>query len=213
MKPAGLVALLFALSTALYAGRGEGWTRLDAHVLPEQWASLRESVASRPWAVADFAERRYFPFRNRPVELTGTVWYGRAEGLTLNYLSPGREVVRVDASGVRVIESEAGSRERTLPDRGREVPMALLSLFRLDFAGLAETFEIEGWRGANEWALRLTPREEAAAPIRRMELRGGGAEVTHIVIELSSRRRIELALANTAHPNAMDDDERARAFP
>lgn len=212
MKHFGFV-LLMAFTVALSAGAEEGWVRLNAASLPEEWSGFQEGVASRPWVVADFVEQRFFSFRSRPVELVGTVWYGREEGLTLNYRKPRREVVRVDEKGVRLIRDDGRSRERMIPERGREIPATLLSLFRLDFAELEKSFEISGRLDGEAWALRLMPRDRDQSPVQQIELAGAEQDVTGIVIEQSGGRRIELSLSNLVYPLKLDSEERRRIFP
>lgn len=211
MKPI-LLTLFFIISLALPAGADE-WTRLDADEPTEEWTDFRREMAQRPWVMADFVEQRVFPFRSRPVELQGTVWYGRKEGLTLNYRSPRREVVRVDEKGVRIIQDDGSSRERAIPERGREVPSALLATFRLDFGELKKDFEIHEQRDGDDWALRLTPHDQDETGIQRIVLEGVEEEVRRIVIEQSDRRRIELTFSGTVYPRDLDAAERARIFP
>jgi len=195
-------------------GWAEGeWRALDASSLPPEWQKFQEQVVARPLVVADFVERRFFPFRSRPVELSGTAWFGREEGLTLNYREPRREVIRVEPTGVRVILNGGRSRDRAIPERGREVPSALLALFRLDFAELEKTFILHGRRTDGDWALRLTPRQADAAPIQRIVLGGESDEIREISIEQSAGRRIELSLSNVAYPAHLEPEERARVFP
>ena len=205
--------LFLALTLALHAAAEEDWTRLDPEALPDEWADFQRQLAERRWVEAELVEERYFPFRFRPVELTGTVWYGREEGLTLNYREPREEVIRIDENGVRVIESDGRRRSRQIPEQGREVPVALLSMFRLDFAELEKVFAIHGRLDGDSWALRFTPHDKDAAPVERMELAGEQDEIHRIVIERTSRRRIELTLSNAEFPSDLGDEEHERAFP
>lgn len=210
------VVIFFLTCTGLFSLSAEtekDWAPLEANALPSEWRDFQERIAERPWAVAEFVEKRFFPFRVRPVELEGTVWYGRQEGLTLDYHSPRREVVRVDQKGVRIIQSEGQSRDREIPEEGREIPSTLLALFRLDFAELEKDFELEGWRDGYDWGLRLTPRELEKAPVRRIELSGDIDDVRNIALEQTSRRRIELELLNPEYPSVLDAEARARVFP
>jgi hypothetical protein len=147
------------------------------------------------------------------VALRGTVWFGREEGLTLNYREPRRQVIRVEATGVRLIQDDGRSRDRAIPERGREIPSALLSLFRLDLAELEKTFALSTRPDGEGWRLRLVPQNQADAPIQRIELRGDEEEIRHIRIEQSEGRRIELTLSNAAYPPALSPEERARVFP
>lgn len=204
---------LAALVYVLPAEADDGWSRIDAESPAPEWRAFQERIASREWVVSDFVEERHFRFRGRPVELTGTVWYGREEGLTLHYHSPRREIIRVEEKGVRQIRADGRDRERTVPERGIDVPSALLSLFRLDFAKLGETFEIEGRYDGKKWGLRLAPRDEEEAPIAAMELAGHDDEVQRILVEQSDDRRIELKFSNIAYPQELDDETRDRVFP
>lgn len=209
-----LIALLFSAGpTAAERSEAQDWTRLETDSLPAEWRELHQRLTAPAWVIADFVERREFSFRRQPVELTGTVWFGREEGLTLAYRSPRREIVRVDARGVRVIREDGSSSRRRPPGRGGDIPSALLALFRFDFAELERKFEILGRQEGRQWFLRLEPLEENNGALQRVDLTGTGEELTRIAIEQTNSQRIELTLSNTAFPAELDREERARIFP
>lgn len=213
-----MVAIAFAVGaaaagTAESPGEKEAWVPLESESLPAEWEEFRRELTSRRWAVSDFVEKRYFSFRNRPVELMGTVWFGREEGLTLAYQKPRREIVRVEANGVRVIRDDGRSRSRPIPERGRDVPAALLALFRFDFPEIEKTFAVEGLRDGREWSMRLVPREKERAPIQRILLGGHGDGLNRILIEQAGGRRIELELSNPAYPPDLGPEELSLLFP
>src|SRR5687767_2106568 len=53
-----------------------------------EWADLVRQYAEKPDGVADFEERRHFPFRKEPIVLQGQVRVSRRHGLSLHYTSP-----------------------------------------------------------------------------------------------------------------------------
>lgn len=189
------------------------WTLLSANSLPSEWAEFAEKVASHPWVVADFMEKRYFSFRSRPVELSGTVWFGREEGLTLAYKEPRREIVRIVETGMRIIPEKGPTRSRAVGERGGEVPSALLAMFRFDLRELEKDFVLEGdWQERN-WRLRLTPREETDSPLQRIVLGGTDEEVSQVSVEMDGSARIDLRFSKTAYPEDLGAEERAKIFP
>lgn len=186
------------------------WAKLESDTLPPEWAKLVERLEARSWVEAEFVERRFFSFRRGGVALTGSVWFGREEGLTLAYEKPRREMMRIDGEGVRILRKEG--RPQRAPKAGREIPELLLALFQFDLARLDKSFHLSGRRDENNWALRLEPRDEDETPFQSIEIGGKGDDVTDIEIELERSRRIEIEFSNIAYPASLDDDERARRF-
>lgn len=209
----GLFALGAPLSAAETDSVGDDWVRLKSESLPSDWADFYEQIRSRPWVEADFVERRFFSFRRGAVPLTGTVWFGREEGLTLAYRMPRTEVMRIDEDGVRIIRENRPDRSPRIPEEGQRIPDMLLALFRFDLERIEENFEVRGRREGNAWSLRLVPHDREGAPIQRVKIGGIGTDVTDIEIEQERSRRIELELSNIAYPTSLDQAELARRFP
>lgn len=189
------------------------WVILESDSLPPAWQDLYDQIHGRQWVTADFVERRFFSFRRNGVELTGTVWFGRDEGLTLAYREPRAETVRIDEQGVRVLREDGSDRGGRIPEEGREIPDVLLALFHLNLVELEKTFEIRGRRDGQDWSLLLLPRESEEAPVEKVQFSGSGGDVERIEIEQSRSRRIELELSNFSYPATLDEKERARRFP
>lgn len=201
-------------SFASESAPGDGdWVRLTSDSLPTAWAEFYDHIHSRRWVEADFVERRFFSFRRGGVALTGTVWFGREEGLTLAYQMPRKEMLRIDESGVRIIRENKPDQSARIPEKERQVPDVLLALFRFDLVELEKHFEIRGRRDNNAWSLRLVPHEPGEAPIQRVEFGGTDTDVTRIEIEQQRSRRIELELSNIDYPASLTSEELARRFP
>lgn len=209
----GLFAIEVTVSAAESASAGDGWVRLRSEELPSEWAEFYEKIRSRPWVEADFVERRYFSFRRGPVPLTGTVWFGREEGLTLAYRMPRVETMRIDEDGIRLLRENKADRSPRIPEEGRRIPDILLALFRFDLDRIEENFEVRGRREGDTWSLRLIPHDPDGAPIQQVEIGGTGSDVKRIEIEQERSRRIELELSNVSYPTSLDQAELARRFP
>lgn len=198
---------------ALESDDHSDWVRLDSTSLHPEWAEFYQQIHSRPWVEADFVERRFFSFRRGAVSLTGTVWFGRDEGLTLAYRMPREEMMRIDEKGISILRENKRTRSPKVPEKAREIPDVLLALFRFDLTELEKTFEVFGRREGDAWALRLVPHDLDESPIQRVDLEGTGLDVTRIEIEQQRSRRIELELSNLTYPSSLNSEELARRFP
>ncbi len=203
--------LLFGACVAwVNHSHGDEWVDLNSASLPVEWRAFQEMVQQRPLVMADFTERRHFPFRRQPVELEGRVVFDREKGLRLDYESPRRQTVRVDGKEVR--QTGASGRTTTSSGRGREIPETLLSLFRFDLSALERSFDLQGRRDGEEWELRLKPLEEGGL-LEQIDLRGRDDGLSRVEIDLPGRRRVELEIRNPVYPEALEAGERERLFP
>ncbi|HTX65710.1 MAG TPA: glycosyltransferase [Opitutaceae bacterium] len=158
------------------------------------WRDLLGAVGRRTTVEAPFEERRWFPFRRKPVELTGEVRIDAARGLSLHYQTPQESTVIIDAQGLLIRQD--GRDTVPPPDpRARAADSALLHLLRFDFAALAGSFALSGRRSGPDWTLVLTPRDPG---IRRtlgeIVVHGAGDLVQRIQLRRSATEHVEITI-------------------
>lgn len=159
------------------------------------WRSLVESFAQRDNITANFAEQRWFPFRNKPVELTGEVRVSKDRGLSLHYRTPEQRVIIVDQHGLLVREHGSDSGGPSDP-RATAVNDALLRILRLDLVALQRDFEVRGRLSGTEWAITLLPkREDLRRIIGEISVSGGGAAVSRIELKHSPKQFVDIRMS------------------
>lgn len=162
------------------------------------WKDLFAQLAPARSRLAQFEEKRYFPFRKEPTVLTGEIRMAPGHGLSLHYLTPDRHIIIVDAKGV-LMRDEHG-RERAAPNdsRAQAVSGALFNILRFDVAALQQSFDLRGRRTGSQWVLVFAPHDTALSDlIGDITVYGHDALVDRIVMEKSARQRIEISLHDT----------------
>ncbi|MDB6165725.1 MAG: hypothetical protein JWQ83_865 [Lacunisphaera sp.] len=156
------------------------------------WRDLGEAFAHHPDTTANFTERRFFPFKKEPVELTGEVRVSVAHGLSLHYTAPEDRIMILDDQGV-LIRAAAGDKAPPADPRAAGASGALRQVLRLDLAALEKDFEIYGERDGQSWNLALVPRTDAARKgIGRISVLGEAAVVRRIEIRRTAKQAIEI---------------------
>lgn len=201
---------LALLLCALFAGllRAAPAPRLDPD--DPAWRDLAATFAHQPDATADFSERRSFPFRKTPLELSGVSRVSPTRGLSLHYLAPDERTVVIDDAGMIVRQADGTA---AAPDpRASAANAALVHVLRFDLAALAVDFALFGERAGPAWTLTLVP---LAADLRRavgeIVVSGEPAQVRRIVIRRSSTQAVEI-LVGPARPTPFGAAELARFF-
>jgi len=176
------------------------------------WQDLVERFGRRGETVADFEEKRFFPFRREPVALMGEVRVSAARGLSLHYTAPQVRTVIIDAGGM-VIRDEAG-RDSAPPDpRANVANEALLHILRFDFERLAEGFEIYGRRDGERWSLALVPKNHGVRrAIGDLLVDGEGDRVRRIELRRSARQHIDIEIQPPRPAAAFTAEEVKRYF-
>ena len=189
-----LLALLFAGVTA---GRAAGKDPAPdpaqqlAPAAPE-WSDLTGAFARHPDIVADFTERRYFPFKKQPVELQGEVRVSSARGLSLHYTAPEERTVILDDLGV-LIRAAVGEKAPPADPRAAAANEALRHILRFDLAALEPDFELYGLREGAGWTLQLVPRTDTLRrSVGRITVTGLAATIRSIEIRRTARQAIAI---------------------
>lgn len=163
-----------------------------------RWHDLFAQLAPARSRIAQFEERRFFPFRKEPTLLTGEIRMQPGRGLSLHYLTPAERIVIVDAQGVLMRDEKGRDRAAPNDSRAQAVSHALFSVLRFDVDALNRTFELRGRRDGTQWALVFVPREKSLADlIGDITVQGHDALLDRIVLAKPGAQRIEIALHDT----------------
>ncbi len=156
------------------------------------WQDLFRRLAPAGTRQAPFTEERYFPFRPKPLVLSGVVRIAPGLGLSLEYRAPESRVIIVDPRGVLVREA-GGQRAAPSDHRAQAATAALGAVLRFDPAELARDFLLKGDRQGGAWTLTLVPREPAlTGSLRSIVVSGTQAVLGRI--ELNAGIRIAIIL-------------------
>lgn len=175
------------------------------------WRELAATFARQPDGLAPFSEKRFFPFRRTPVELTGESRVSAGRGLSLRYTAPEERTVILDEQGVLVRDARGESAAPADP-RAAAAHAALVQVLRFDFAALAGQFELYGVRTGPDWTIAFVPRaDELRRTVGQIVVGGAGEAITRIEIRRSEKQYIliEIGAARTAPFTA---DELRRYF-
>jgi hypothetical protein len=176
------------------------------------WADLVRQYANKPDGIADFEERRHFPFRKEPIVLKGQVRVSRRHGLSLHYMSPETRTIIFDEKGM-LVRDPAGQKSPPPDPRANTANEAMRHILRLDFAALEKSFEITGARGPDEWALTLVPRAEAVRrAIGDIHVAGDATSVRRIELRKSAKQHIDIMMSAAREVGAFSAEEVQRFF-
>ena len=171
------------------------------------WGDLTEAFAHHPDTAADFTERRFFPFKKDPVELTGEVRVSATRGLSLHYTAPEERTVIFDDQGV-LIRAAAGEKSAPADPRATAANDALRHILRFDLTALEKDFALYGQRAGRAWVLELLPRTDGLRhSVGRITVHGEAAAIRHIEIRRTVKQAIEIIIAPPRPPAAFTTQE------
>lgn len=207
-QPVLMVAVLAAAAAA-----GLPRTEAPIRVSSPGWSRVFAGLALHADRESQFTETRYLPFRSRPIVLTGEARISARRGLSLDYRTPRREVLIVDARGL--LAREPDGRQHALPDAGpvSGAVSTLLDLLRFDPADLERRFHLTGALYGSAWTMELRPRKNAAScPFAAVILSGEDGRLRSIQLIKSASEHVDIALSHTANLAAFGPDVAARYF-
>ncbi|WP_438479903.1 outer membrane lipoprotein carrier protein LolA [Oleiharenicola lentus] len=176
------------------------------------WSDLAQAFAQRPDVMAGFTESRYFPFKENPAVLRGEVRVSRARGLSLNYTSPEQRTVIVDVTGV-LLRDKKSTVAAPNDVRAATINRAMMNTLNLNFAALAEDFELSGERKGAAWTLMMRPRDkQVQQAFRQITVSGQGTVVERIELRRSQRQFIEIVMNDSREVAAFSAEDITRYF-
>jgi hypothetical protein len=177
------------------------------------WSPLFQQLATPKNRVSHFDEHRYFPFRDKPIELTGEVRIIPSRGLSLNYLTPKHQMIIVDNAGVLMRDDRGRQRAAPADSRAQAATSALFNIFRFDLAALARQFVVHGTRSGQRWTLGFVPRDAALAGLLgTVTVEGEEAHLNRIDLTRSDKQRVEILIKDTIDDVIFSDEVVKRFF-
>jgi hypothetical protein len=206
-------AMAGLFGSVLLAAASESLIAPEFRVAPDapEWRELVERFARKPDVTANFEESRVFPFRAEPVVLRGEVRVSGTKGLSLHYTAPQERTIILDADGMLVRET-AGQKTTPVDPRANAANEALRHILRLDFAKLAESYELYGRREGEAWSLVLVPRDAGTRrAIGNIHVAGSGETVRQIELRRSAKQHIDITMSEP-RPVTFTAEELKRYF-
>jgi outer membrane lipoprotein-sorting protein len=167
-------ASLLLLASAPAAAQEEPW----------DFARLMGELAQVQTSRARYSEVRRVAVLQKPLQLSGTLFYARPARIEKHQTLPFKEVMRVDGDRLSV-EREGKTREIRL--QNSSLVAALVESLRATLAGDGTELErlysvrVQGTR--QRWTLALTPREvEIAGVVKSVVIAGSGSRVARLEI-------------------------------
>lgn len=163
------------------------------------WEPLFAALANKGAIDSRFTERRWFPFRRKPVVVAGEMRLAPGHGLSLHYSQPEDRTVIVDDRGLAFRDAAGRLQAGPSDPRATAAIGALLPVLRFDRAELAKTFVLAAARDGDDWRLDFVPREAALARLLgRIVVFGAGDAVRRIELRHSAHQHIEIEIGETA---------------
>lgn len=208
------VAWIIALGFSLAMLAEEPATPALQPIAPNDpgWRQLAERFAHHGDITTNFGERRWFPFRKQPVELTGEVRVSVDHGLSLHYRTPEQRIIIVDRQGLLIRDATGESAAPSDP-RAASVNDALLHILTLDIAALERQFEVRGRRDGANWTLELAPKmPELRRAIERITVSGSDAVVWRIELRHGPKQYVEIQMSQPFPSRPFSPDELRQYF-
>lgn len=148
---------------------------------------------------ATFVETTYLKMLERPLESSGELMFAAPDRLEKLTLKPKRELLAL--TGDR-LEIERNGRKRTL--QMSDYPQIAIFIDSIrgtlmgDRIALERAYELALSGDQQHWNLVLTPRDNAAQTVRRIEIGGNGAQVDQVEIIQADGDRSVLRIDNHA---------------
>ncbi len=206
---AALIVFSFAHGNTLF-GQGDQ-DRVDR--IRDKLDELQQhsdSVAARE---IPFEEKRYFPFRKAPVEVTGVLRMWKNKGISISYPKY-RTLIIYDDKGVlmRKVSKDGSVRERT-PDIESTNTIALLgAAFGFDQEHLLQIFSMTWEESENGWKILMVPNDPEEKKLESVSILGDKLRIESIVLSFVDSKRIEILPQNEIPKNGFSRAEDAKYF-
>jgi hypothetical protein len=177
------------------------------------WQGLLAQLAKSEFRAGPFEERRYFPFRRKPVLLAGEIRIAPGRGLSLGYVTPESQTVIADDRGLLLRDSRGRDRAAPAGTRAQAATAVLVHVLRFDLPELQKTFVFSGRRDGDAWILSLASRDPSlTAGLATIVLSGGRATLSRIDLVVSPAQHVEIRLGPSRVGVPFTQDELIRYF-
>jgi len=212
MKTVRLAFVALALLSAARGAEDEG-TLLSPEAGEGEWKPLIDTLASKGTVVADFTERRYFPFHRGAMVLKGVLRISPGRGLSLQYTQPEPSVLIADSDGLLLKDREGRTQAMRSGSRQSGAIASLLPIMSFDLPALYPRFAIRAHHAGAGWRFDFTPREpEVARSLGDISIAGSGSDVSQIEFKHSASTRVEIEVGQTHSGAALSPGELREFF-
>ena len=174
-----------------------------------------------PSVTARYEETKQIALLSTPLKTTGVVVFERHGGdsvggprLARRADPPYASHIVVAAGQVRVFGPDGAEAQAIDNPVAAQLSGSFMSVLGGDEAALKAHYAVQLSGTAARWSLTLTPKgAQLARLITKIELRGGGAEITTVVVYETSGDVTTTRFADVKIPHGLSPDRRAAAFP
>lgn len=171
--------LVLALAASILSGRAVGGDSFQLEQLAALLAGVEESQA-------EFVETKTMALLDRPLRLQGKLYFRAPDYVRKEVTAPDYEDYEITGDVVRMQTADGVTRTLGL-DRHpalRAFAEAFRATLRGDLEELRRFYELQLSGPAEDWLLRLTPRDATMAKhVTQIEVRGSGAELFSVLIQ------------------------------
>lgn len=174
---------------------------------------LEKRSNSAPSRIVVFKELRTFPFRSKPIELSGVARISDNFGTSIEY--PDKEsVIIIDHEGLllRRFAPQGEIKDRSVKRMEGELAELMTGLFRIDKESIIERFDCEVSHEGDRWQLALAPRSEKLNSISSVTISGDELHIQSIDIKLKGGRRMEMIVSEEREMEAFAKEDLHRYF-
>lgn len=163
---------------------------------------------------ADFTQVRTLAALSRPLKASGSLVLARDQGVIWQLRTPLAITYVMGPGGLLVIDGQGRRERRTAPETSvmAQLGRVFQGLVQGDWRALEGFFTVTGEGRPERWSVLLTPRPEAAAFLRRIQL-SGGRSIERIRVEEASGDRMELTFERTSTGAPLSAAETALLAP
>lgn len=204
------VICFFSLFGALLHGQAG---RAEESPLDSKLLELEQSVDEVMAREIRFEEKRYFPFRKKPIELKGVLRLWNGVGVSIFYPDKSTLVI-ADETGVlmRKFSKDGSSLQKDAGIGETDTISLLRAAFEFDRVELERLFKLDWRESGDEWAIVMAPRDEKSQKIASVTLSGLSARVGKIVLEFAGKRSIEISPLSERQEDAFSAEEQVKYF-
>lgn len=208
-----LIFIAAVFSTGLCFGEEEVTVNLENPFVSSKLLELKTSLESSPAREITFEEERAFPFRKKPIILTGILRQWNEAGVSIEYPKK-RIVIITDDNGVlmRKYSKKGKLREKAVTMDKSGTMVLFKALFEFDYDVLNELFVLEWMEEHGLWSIVMSPREEVSDKIEKVTMSGSVGEIENIDLKFVGKKNIEIHVKGDEKKDSFTDEERTKYF-
>ncbi len=208
-----LVFISVLVFTVLGYAEDEADGSLEELSVSAKLLELKTSLESSPAREITFEEERAFPFRKKPIVLTGILRQWNGVGVSIEYPKK-RTIIVTDEQGVLMRKfSKKGKLREKVGDVDKSGTMVLFkALFEFDYEVLNELFVLEWIEENGQWSIAMSPLEEVSEKMEKVTMSGSSGDIEHIDLKFVGKKNIKIYVKGEERKDSFTEDERTKYF-